>query len=224
MINSFFFAFIMKIIHIIPRIQNNAGMISYLMENSRRLLKVIISTLKRVLQLRSVSFSSGVTTNKNFPSAKILAVGGGDHKRAELLNTKTMEWIKIEDYPFADYSLNSFAMVFHENSFIVFGGEADATVTQTVVRLDETTIMWIQIGKLQIARKSHGVVFDGISFVIVGGVSHTSTLSEFPSIETEKCQNKNETITCKSQEPDLKKYLDPALILIDEEFGKNHTK
>ena len=40
---------------------------------------------------------------------------------------------------------------------------------QTIARLDEKTMEWKKIGELVTARYSHGVIFDGESFLVIGG-------------------------------------------------------
>ena len=40
---------------------------------------------------------------------------------------------------------------------------------QTIARLDEKTMEWKKVGELVTARYSHGVIFDGESFLVIGG-------------------------------------------------------
>ena len=116
------------------------------------------------MQLQNVSETSEILRIKKMSyhslSAKILAVGnnggfygqnnnGLGHNRAELLDTLSNKWQRVENYPF-DKEISQFSMIFHYNlGFVLFGGHAGKSQSvKTVARFDEQTNEWTKIGNL----------------------------------------------------------------------------
>ena len=62
-------------------------------------------------------------------------------------------------------------MLFHQNYFIIFGGKNGLINKKlsTIAKYNDETDEWSKLGKLGMARESMGVIYDGASFVVVGG-------------------------------------------------------
>ena len=81
------------------------------------------------------------------------------------------------------------------------------------------TTTWTQVGSLNSARRSHATIFDGSSFLVIGGYA---TDNEPNSFRTEKCILLEGNMTCTEQEPTLDNYHHfPELVLVNDDFGKN---
>ena len=74
--------------------------------------------------------------------------------------------------------ISHYAMISHQNGFILFGGWTDNGSSKTIARLDLATTSWIKLGELQTGRYGHGVIFDGDVFMAIGGQG---------KFKTEKC-------------------------------------
>ena len=58
-------------------------------------------------------------------------------------------------------------MVAHNGSFIVFGGFDGKRSMSTIAKFDFK--FWSMLGQLKYTRESHGVIYNGHSFLVVGG-------------------------------------------------------
>ena len=73
----------------------------------------------------------------------------------------------MKENDFSFYSILS-----HDEFFIVFGGrvaKVPLTFTSTIAKFDEKTDKWSQLGNMNVAKHSIGVIYDGQAFVLVGG-------------------------------------------------------
>ena len=103
------------------------------------------------------------------------------------------------------------SMVFHDEGFIIFGGGVEmtpSTWTTTVARLDEKTKNWSKLGDLVTARTGHRVIYDGETFLVVGGRNDSY------SIKTEGCQVIGQSMLCAHRKPLLDNYYYPELFLL----------
>ena len=100
----------------------------------------------------------------------------------------------------------------------MFGGYVytKRETTKTIARFDETTREWSKLGDLVTARSSHGVVYNGKSFLVVGGMEKKSDYS----LPVEKCEINGKSVTCTSQKPLENYYRWPALFLVDDTFNQ----
>ena len=105
-------------------------------------------------------------------------------------------------------------ILYLSEAFYVFGGYSTEPVVSDIIgRLQNG--QWTEAGKLQVARRAHNAIFDGQYVVVVGGND-----KELP---TEVCSiHDNGTMSCTSQEPNLKGYTHfPELHLVENSFCKN---
>ena len=109
--------------------------------------------------------------------------------------------------------LRSYAVVYHQRGFYIFGGTNDSP-QNTIARLDANTKTWSKAGSLITSRHAHGVIFDGDNFLVIGGA--------FGSFNNEVCTLNNSTMTCTEQSTALENYqYFPELFLVDENYGKD---
>ena len=102
-------------------------------------------------------------------------------------------------------------MLYHAKGFIIFGGAIDMspnTWTTTIARLDQKTKEWTKLGNLVTARLGHRVIYDGDTFLVVGGRNDSY------SIDTERCSVNDESMVCQHQPPFLENYYHPELFLL----------
>ena len=116
----------------------------------------------------------------------------------------------------------SYAVVYHQESFIYFGGSRDGRENgnSVIAKYDPTRpLKWSSIGSLVSRRYGNGAVFDGNYFLVVGG---KRTYDDRDPIKTEKCTLNGSTMTCQEQQPELEKYVKyPELFLVAEDYCKN---
>ena len=79
-------------------------------------------------------------------------------------------------------------------------------------RFDQVTHRWSLAGNLKSDRYGHGVVFDGSSFLVIGG---------FGDQKTENCILEGTVMTCTEQESSALEnyYKYPALFLTFDNYG-----
>ena len=81
----------------------------------------------------------------------------------------------------------------------------------------------MKVGDLQHPRDSHGVIFVGSSFLVIGGDSDMGDQSENCSFEPGL--GSAVQLRCVHQPPNLYKYYNyPELFLVDHDFGKDINK
>ena len=103
-----------------------------------------------------------------------------------------------------------YAPIYHSGAFYIFGGYPSDT--QNIGRLDAVTFQWSLAGKLQNGRYAHGVIYEGSSFLIVGGDG---------SFKTEECVLDGTVMTCTEQQSSPLSYYRyyPALFLTVDNYG-----
>ena len=105
-------------------------------------------------------------------------------------------------------------IIYVEGFFYVSGGESDAeSYVTTIGRLDAITMQWSKAGDLVYARRSHNVIYEGSSLVVVGGLPDL--------LRTEKCTISNDQVSCTAQNPSLENYAAyPELFLVPVGYCK----
>ena len=93
-------------------------------------------------------------------------------------------------------SIMYFDMIYHNGGFLTFGGSSGHDES-TIARFDQSTKNWSKLGDLVTARSGAGVVYDGHSFLVVGGNDEKST---------EECKMEGMSITCTSRSPKLNEF------------------
>ena len=92
--------------------------------------------------------------------------------KTELLDVKTNSWSFVENYPYAQVP-SHYAIIYHNGGFIVFGvydfKQSHFDYIPIIARFDEVDKKWSQVGTLNVARRGHNVIYDGESFIVVGG-------------------------------------------------------
>ena len=115
--------------------------------------------------------------------------------------------------PITEGSFSSYASVFYDQAFFIFGGASDSKTFGKIGRLDAVTRTWSLVGSLKQTRYGHAVIFDGFQFLVVGGSG---------DFKTENCVPNGTTITCSEQQLELiNYYCYPELMLVDENYGKD---
>ena len=112
-------------------------------------------------------------------------------------------------------------MVFHDDSFYVFGGWLDGYHTNNIVKLDAKTLIWNLVGHLSQHRDGHNAIYTGRNFLIVGG-KLGSDLQGFTK-PTEVCSLDNGAITCVERGPILEYYTyTPEVFLVASDYCKDY--
>ena len=111
-------------------------------------------------------------------------------------------------------------MVYHEDSFLYFGGDRAAT-DSVIAKFDLRSRNWSHLGYLKAGRSGHGAVFEGSHFLIIGGTLFNDREQSEPA-RTEKCNLSNSSISCVEQQPELTSYSRyPELFIVADNFCKN---
>ena len=114
-------------------------------------------------------------------------------------------------------------MIYHENSFFLFGGKSfdeASSVWYEERRIGRMDLdgQWTEAGKMNQGRYGHNVIYNGVFFMVIGGQLANLTVTEF---QTERCSVRNGSISCGSQTPELKGYsFYPELFLVPDNFCK----
>ena len=111
-------------------------------------------------------------------------------------------------------------MVFHQGGYIIFSGYIGKTSgrTSTIANFDESTREWSKLGEVLTPRSSHGVIYTGESFLVIGGWKHGNDEFKF---RTEKCDVKNESVSCQYHSSTLENlYRWPATVLVNDTFDQ----
>ena len=77
--------------------------------------------------------------------------------------------------------LSRYSMVSHEASFYIFGGLTGKVKTSIIARFEKKTKKWSKLGNLVSKRDWHRAIFNGRSFLIVGGDTGRDINSKRPS-------------------------------------------
>ena len=98
---------------------------------------------------------------------------------------------------------------------MIAGADSSSIYLETIGRLDEETLTWSKAGNLNSGRHGSNAVFDGSVILVVGGNSNSP-------VKTEKCVISGAEVTCITQNPDLKAYVNyPELFLVPSNFCRN---
>lgn len=122
----------------------------------------------------------------------ILAVGstGPNNSKTELFKVRDKTWSTHEDYPYLP-TITRYAAVHTGESFYIVGGSTNKSSAEgdqdRIARFSQRTKRWTDIGKLAVARRGHGAVFDRDNLVVFGG---------FEQLSIETCKLVNETFNC----------------------------
>ena len=104
----------------------------------------------------------------------ILAVGstGPGNAQTELLEVQTDTWSTHQRYPFSS-QISRFSMVYQDQKFFIIGGSsgsADGSDDQSrISQFSQRTKTWSEVGHLNVKRRGHGAIFDGVELVVIGG-------------------------------------------------------
>ena len=100
------------------------------------------------------------------------------------------------------------------NSFYTFGGYTD-NFSNVIASFDTSTKIWKKLGKLNQARRGHGVIVHQGQFIVVGGYSG--------SLGTERCILKDNSIRCETVEPKLEQYYwYPEMLSVTDNFCRTN--
>ena len=103
-------------------------------------------------------------------------------------------------------------IIFVVDSFFIFGGRHNDTDSSIIGRLDEHE-NWSSVGEMLTARRGHNVIFDGSSFIIVGGYNGT--------FKSETCTMQNNAMSCQQQALTLTDHTHyPEVFLVSPSFCK----
>ena len=141
------------------------------------------------------------------------------HKKAEVYYHSTSSWETKASYPFHE-TINSFEIIAHSDSFILFGGfhvdeqiSTDFHETGTIAQFNPGSNEWTKLGELQTGRHGFGVIEVDTKYLVMGGFGEKST---------EICELKNETIECTSREPTLNQFrYYPAMMMVASNYADN---
>ena len=94
----------------------------------------------------------------------------------------------------------------------VFEPHCTSGRASTIARFDESTRTWSKLGEVLTPRSSHGVIYTGQAFLVIGGRKR-----EGYKLQTEQCDIKNDVLSCRYLPLTLKNfYFWPATVLIDD--------
>ena len=86
----------------------------------------------------------------------------------------------------------------------------------TIARFDTTTLSWSLAGQLNTGRAGHGVIQQGLKFLVVGGQKP----GHF-DLNSESCQLTTDNFTCTDQTASFYGYSYwPMLFFVDESYEK----
>ena len=121
-----------------------------------------------------------------------------------------------------DKSISSYAIIYFDHSFYVFGGESMYDTQNkhptTIARLDTVTTAWSKVGDMTSWKRYHRVIHDGTYFIVVGGGAEYGANGEHGYHETERCSLVGSNMTCVAQEPTLTACITPGLFLVEADF------
>ena len=96
----------------------------------------------------------------------------------------------------------------------MFGGRVDDDESQTIGRLDASTLTWTRAGELNYWRYGHGAIYNNERIIVAGGRGN---------YKTESCSvDENGIVNCIEQAPALDNYAYyPEMYLVDDAFCKD---
>lgn len=109
-------------------------------------------------------------------------------------------------------------MVYRDENFFLIGGSsgsADGSDDQTrISKFSQRVKNWIEVGNLNVKRRGHAAIFDGVELVVIGG---------YEAHSIEHCTQSNGRFDCFITEQvrayDFTNYVFyPELAMVDEKF------
>ena len=102
-----------------------------------------------------------------------------------------------------------YASIYHDKAYYIFSGR---DMSNIIARMDEVSRTWSRAGTLKQNRERHNVIFDGLTFMVIGGEG---------KFKTENCLLEGTVMTCTEQQSSaLDNYYDfPALFLTADNYG-----
>ena len=140
--------------------------------------------------------------------AVLVAVGSysPSNKKAEKLENGS--WSVIEDAP-VDWKLYYYAVTFDADNFYYFGGRDNSDLS-SILRLSAASWNWSNVGNLNSARRSHGVILVENTFMVIGGLGTQAN---------EACLLNNGQFTCQEKTSSLNRYASyPLLFLVNDDY------
>ena len=106
------------------------------------------------------------------------------------------------------------ASIYLDQAYYIFGSTGSTRSNLSyIARLDAVRKSWSLAGVLNKGRSGHGVIFDGMQFLVVGGYGTT---------KIEKCITNGETVTCTQIGKGLYNYAYyPELRLVADNYGND---
>ena len=114
--------------------------------------------------------------------------------------------------------LEDASSVYHKQAYYVFGGSSSEKSYMTEIgRLDEVKRTWSFAGHLNEGRSSHGVIFDGSRFLVIGGFYRNTKKKSYTN---EICEPTGESVICTGYEEQFAGSLyNPDLALVHDGYG-----
>ena len=126
----------------------------------------------------------------------MLAVGGPNNARTELLNLNSWRWDFATPYP-NNGQVSSAKVIFHKDAYYVFGAIVDGFSNDEIMKFDLN--VWSKVGRLNSKRLNYSVSFFGEKVYMVGGTGNstieiydfgsTINFTQFGSTKIENLEN-----------------------------------
>ena len=113
----------------------------------------------------------------------LLAVGGLNQTKSELLNLTSWDWKPTTSYP-NDTPLHSFSIVSYKKNFYITGG-VKKLKTSEILKFHTKSETWKQLGFLNAARSGHFMTIAKDKIYLVGGSKNVEicSLDKFDCID-----------------------------------------
>ena len=113
-------------------------------------------------------------------------------------------------------------LVYIGDAFYVFGGSTDISSYDTTIGRLNADLFWSKVGRLNIGRHSHNVIYDDHYVLVVGGFKSVDESDSY--LPTERCIVSTSGVNCTEQNPLLSYYADyPELFIVPTNFCKKQT-
>ena len=111
----------------------------------------------------------------SFTSDQFVVVGSSlpRHGHTEIYNLMKDSWTEVDYYRFHKNSVNA-PILYHKSDFYHFGGSNGTYLFEKqflsiITRLHQG--QWSEVGHLKTPRAGHGVIYNGMYFMVVGGMT-----------------------------------------------------
>ena len=101
----------------------------------------------------------------------MLAVGGPNNGRTELLDLNSWSWDFATPYP-NNGQVSSAKVIFHKDAFYVFGAIVDGFSNDEIMKFDLN--VWSKVGRLNSKQLNYSVSFLNEKVYIVGGTGNST--------------------------------------------------